>query len=229
MEYLRSDEGVQSDSKLNSETLNQILMANLEDVASHSVLPEGIEDLASGTIGSPTNLHKTSVLVQIVSLSDIGVSAQNQIDVLEARKAVKNSPGMAALLNTQNANPDNVNDAGATQNGTQANGNDDHMRAFGEQEQEIQKSSTVFSRSMLQLFVTDGHSPPIPAFEKVRIPELDQATTLLGCKLLLKGAQVRRGQILLEPKCVVIKGGSIPEWTEVADLTMMNLLRKRNK
>lgn len=193
-------------------------MANLEDVASASALPQDIATL-TGQIGSTgPNSNRTSVLVQIVGITDIGVSAQNQIDVLEARRAVKQSPGMAALLDN-----DPASDPAPTQGG------EDHMRAFGEQEEANSRSTTVFQRSMLQLLVSDGHSPPVPAFERVRIPQLSLGTTSLGCKLLLKGAMVRKGQIVLEPSVVTVKGGSIPELQQDADLTKMNILRARIK
>lgn len=139
-------------------------------------------------------------------MTDIGVSAQAQLDVLEARSQARQTAGGAAQLEEANKGDNNANEQ------------PDHMADFNASEEAASLPATVFPRSStMQLTLSDGHTT-IQAFEHRRLPWLTMTEPPLGSKVVLRGAKVHSGHVLLTQECIELKGGRVEsmdnEWEE---------------
>ncbi|KAN0064523.1 hypothetical protein ACQY0O_002151 [Thecaphora frezii] len=220
-----------TDDQLAKQVRQQLLAADLgaATLSTTGSFPSDLTSHEQTTIAAGT---KNALLVQVVSIMDIGVSAAAQLEVAEARKAARSTLGGPSLLypaiSTVNATAPARALNGGEDNGEQHEADAaSHMADFAAQEEEAGRPSTVFPRKMLQLLLSDGHTAEVAAFEHERVQGLDMNETMLGCKILLKGAHVRRGQILLTPKCIVLEGGQVEEWQAEAEDRLINLLRQK--
>ncbi|KAL9932285.1 hypothetical protein V8E36_008764 [Tilletia maclaganii] len=237
VEYLlESGQGRLSDRELIRQTNTQLLHADLADSAEAGVLSEDMLTMHRQRLGDKSH----GVLLQIVGIMDIGVSAQTQMDVLTARQEARAVPPSTRSTFVAHA-------PGPSSSAPAYGGDDpeeqDHMSAFHDSESALasQANPTVYPRSLLRLHLSDGHSDVLlPAFEHTRMEALSmndpgegpvglagKGRTLLGCKVLLKGPEVRRGQVLLRPGDVEILGGSIPELEARSEYLLRNSLRLR--
>ncbi|KAJ1020672.1 hypothetical protein NDA16_004065 [Ustilago loliicola] len=175
-------------------------------------LPDRNIDRSSGKVG---DAGRSAVLVQVESMIDIGYSASSQLEVAEARREARRA----------NIDP---NDVPAEVKAAQTASSADHMADFQAQEDDKIQASTIFPRRMLKLELSDGGKDAnVFAIELERIPGLDMNTTKIGTKLLLKGALIKDGYLLLTPKTVSVEGGSIREKDQVAEDTFINTLRSQ--
>lgn len=175
----------------------QILLSPLEACTSQGSLPVDLE--GQDGILSPGK----AVLVQVVSMDEVGQSAVSLRDALQARRE-------DARLGLQ---ADRVRVQGLTQDGAEAE--DGSAAAGGSSGNGPTAGAASYPRAMLKLELSDGHSV-CTAIEYRRVPALDLASTELGAKLLLKNAQLRRGTILLEPHTVTVKGESEKQMRDFA-------------
>lgn len=206
-----------------------LLHTELSKAVDRGNLPSGIAQMKDGIVGGGA---RGSILVQVKSKIDIGVSLQRQLDVLEARRdlCTTNAPsnGVASASSSSAAA------AAATAARSTANeneGGEDHMAAYQAAEDDRSLSSTQFPRSTLQLELSDGFTT-VTAFEHQSIPSLsmnsgEEGGTALGSKLLLKDIRVRSGRLLLNPKGVTLKGGMVEEWEKEAEEKLIDRLRTK--
>lgn len=157
----------------------QILLSPLEACTSAGSIPDEVQEMEDGTL-SPGK----GVLVQIISLDEVGHAAVGLREVLHSQKE-------EARLGQEAANRVRVH--GLTQEGV------DGDEAAGQ--------VTRYPRTMLKLQLSDGHTV-LNAIEYKHLPALNLADTALGAKILLKNARVRRGTVLLEPNTAIVKGRS---------------------
>ncbi|KAE8229576.1 hypothetical protein CF326_g5450 [Tilletia indica] len=240
-----------TDRTLIRQTNLQILHADLADSAQRGVLPPDILTRHKYKLGEKNR----GMLLQIVGIMDVGVSAQTQLDVLSARKEARAVPPLpptagptttSAAAAAEHARRQREDEEEEQQ---QQGAGDDHMSAFHSSETQLAslKNPTQYPRSLIRLHLSDGHTDVLlPAFEHSRIEALSMngnedgggggggevevvgpQRTLLGCKILLKGSEVRRGQVLLRPGEVEVLGGSIPELEARAEYILTNSLRVR--
>ncbi|KAK0547928.1 hypothetical protein OC846_003560 [Tilletia horrida] len=234
VDYILSDAAASgrprpSDRELIKQVNLQLLHSDLADSAEAGVLPPDILDIHKKKLGEKSK----GVLLQVVGIMDVGVSAQTQLDVLAARQEARSMPvarssGSGTSLPTQ---VDRAQDVDGDFDG------EDHMAAFQAAEASLAANPTVYPRSLLRLHLSDGHNDELllPAFEHTRIEGLsmggkeeeDKRRTLLGCKVLIKDAEIRRGQLLLRPGQVEVLGGSIPELEHRGEYILESSLRLR--
>ncbi|KAK0531221.1 hypothetical protein OC834_003032 [Tilletia horrida] len=220
-----------TDRELIKQVNIQLLHSDLADSAEAGTLSPDILTAHKQRIGEKGR----GVLLQVVGIMDVGVSAQTQLDVLAARKEARTHPPAPGAGAAPHAGA-----AEATEeNQEEGEEEEDHMAAFHSSESALASiaNPTVYPRSVLRIHLSDGHNPDVllPAFEHSRIEALSmndgptpgEGRTLLGCKVLLKGAEVRRGQVLLRPGEVEVLGGSIPELEDRAEYILTNSLRVR--
>lgn len=180
--------------------------------ASYSRLSSDVLLSASGKVG---DAGRNAVLVQIESMIDIGYSASSQLEIAEARREARRA----------NIDP---NDVPAEVKAAQTASSNDHMADFQAQEDDKIQASTVFPRRMLKLELSDGGKDAnVFAIELERIPGLDMNTTKIGSKLLLKGALIKDGYLLLTPKTVTVEGGCVREKDEAAEDILIEKLRSQ--
>ncbi|SPO37825.1 uncharacterized protein PSFLO_03302 [Pseudozyma flocculosa] len=214
--YLRSLPGPSrptTDDQLAKQVRQQLLAADLATAARRGALAGDMRNVKDGAVGAGP---KKAVMVQVVSIVDIGISAATQLEVAEARKAARSTLGGAALLNPATSTLNATASARDLDEGRVAIDEDAaHMADFNAKEEKAGIQATVFPRKMLQLELSDGHGPPVTAFELERVAGLDMNQTRLGCK------------ILLAPRCVTIEGGEVEEWEAEAESRLINKLRQK--
>lgn len=163
------------------------------------------------------------------------MSAQTQLDVLEARKAARSTVNGAVLLEQEASEaeirgkgPSSYAASSTATNGTNASAveEDDHMAEFNAAEEAASLPATVFPRSMLQLELSDGFTV-VKAFEHRRIDAISMASTPLGAKLLLRNARFVNGQLLLSPECVSYKGGRVDDMDRDAEDRLIDQIRSK--
>ncbi|PWN52793.1 hypothetical protein IE53DRAFT_249926 [Violaceomyces palustris] len=216
-----------SDAELLSRVRQRLLASDMSAFSMSPTLPDNVPSHVDGWVGAGP---RKAVMVQIVSILDIGVSAQSQLDVAEARKAAKTMLGGEAMLDPSGSAPGstvNTTDLGDVEPPASLQG-DDPMADFYAQEDEAGRPATVFSRKMLRMELSDGHNKVLaPAFEHKRIANLDMNSMQLGCKLLLRGAKIRHGHILLSPSCVTVLGGRVDDLADRFEDSLINKLRAK--
>lgn len=161
----------------------QILLSPLETCASLGALPASLDSL--------DRLGGKAVLVQVISLDDVGQSAMSIKEALHARRD-------EARLGAVNAARVRVHGLTQTDEDLSASASTTAAAAAA-------PDATKYPRSMLKLELSDGFTG-LSAIEYRRIHALALGETDLGCKLLLKNCKVRQGVLLLEPETVVVKG-----------------------
>ncbi|KAF8653611.1 hypothetical protein AX16_003855 [Volvariella volvacea WC 439] len=150
----------------------QLIQSDLVDSMLHGTgLPPNISQP-----GTSTTLTGQPVLVQIVSMTDIGVGAYN-------------------LNQTRVVREERIK-AGGTPGEDEEQADEDVLG-----EGPVPK----YQRSMLKLELSDGVTT-MRAIEYRALPDLTLGVTPIGYKMLIKDVMVRRGIAFLEPKCVVMKG-----------------------
>lgn len=183
-------------------------------VASYSrIAPEKLQ-AANGKVGDS---GRGAVLVQIESMIDIGCSAASQLEIAEARVEARrsNKDPNEAYAGLKPAASASSSSSGA-----------DAMAAFDAQEEGKSQGNTIYPRRMLKLELSDGGSSAnVWAIELERIGGLDMNTTKMGSKLLLKGAQVNKGYLLLTPATVSVEGGGVSAKQAVAEEKLIATLR----
>ncbi|CAO1616826.1 unnamed protein product [Parajaminaea phylloscopi] len=216
-----------TDAQLIQKTHEALLQQDLASFAQGAVLPQGSNSkpgqhvLGAGARGG--------VLLQVVSKIDVGVSAQKQLEVLEARKAARVTAEGAALLEREAAQHA-ASSARGHPNGSglepPTGDEGDHMADFHAAEEATNLPATVFPRSTLQFELSDGFTM-VKALEHRRIASLSMAETRLGSKLLVKGAQVAGGLLLLTPEVVEVKGGVVASMDADAESKLIERLKRR--
>lgn len=191
----------------------ELLDSDLTDVVPPSYVRLTTEALrsSSGKIGDS---GRGAILVQIESMIDIGYSASSQLEIAEARREARRA----------NADP---NDVPAE---AKAAADADHMADFQAQEDDKIQTTTVYPRRMLKLELSDGSkSGKVSAVELQRVSGLDMNTTRIGAKLLLKGASVMDGCLMITPQTVSVEGGCAPEKHRAAEDIFIDKLRAQLK
>ncbi|PWN20920.1 hypothetical protein BCV69DRAFT_282432 [Microstroma glucosiphilum] len=164
--------------------------------------------------------------------SDIGVSAQTQLDVLEARRTARSSLTGSSLLLEESAQGSGAGSsvqrsAQARQDQEQLDAeHGDHMTEFNAAEEAATLPATVFPRSMLQLQLSDGFTTVV-GFEHRRVPGLSMADTPLGAKVLLRDVRYNKGKLFLDPRGVIVKGGQVAALELDAEEKLMDHLREK--
>ncbi|GAC93029.1 hypothetical protein PHSY_000590 [Pseudozyma hubeiensis SY62] len=187
----------------------ELLESDLSDVvaASYGRLTTEALGSSSGKIGDS---GRGAILVQIESMIDIGYSASSQLEIAEARREARRA----------NVDP---NDVPAE---AKAAADSDHMADFQAQEDDKIQTTTVYPRRMLKLELSDGSkSGKVSAVELQRVSDLDMNTTRIGAKLLLKGASIMDGCLMITPQTVSLEGGYAPEKHRVAEDKFIDKLR----
>ncbi|SJX62297.1 uncharacterized protein SRS1_13144 [Sporisorium reilianum f. sp. reilianum] len=189
----------------------ELLDSDLADVVPASYSRINAQRLSSfrdkvGDVG------RGAILVQIESMMDIGYSASSQLEIAEARRDARRA----------NVDPNDVPAAAKATNNAEA----DHMADFQAQEDDKIQASTVFPRRMLKLELSDGSKgATVSAIELQRVSGLDMNTTSIGTKMLLKGALIKDGYLLLTPQTVSVEGGCVREKDRVAEDKLIDKLR----
>lgn len=189
-----------------------LLSTRLSECLDRGALPSNAATAKEAIIG-----EFSPVLVEIIGKLDIGISAQTQLDVLEARSQARMTVGGAVQLDKADESKDEDGDHG---------GETDHMAGFNAAEEKASLPATVFPRSTIQLTLSDGFTT-IKAFEHRRLPFLSMLEPPMGAKLLLKGAKVRAGHVLLDPACVELRGGSVDSLNDDWEERLADELRAR--
>ena len=139
--------------RLTDATEEALLDSDLKDSMQPGTgFPDGI------TAANDLTVQGSSILVQIVDITEIGHSAFSLTNVRQTRLDQEDLAGLARQNEEENENQDQVNeDVGP-----------------------IPK----YPRSMLKLQLSDG-TVTVPAIEFKRIPGLELGVTPLGCKVIL--------------------------------------------
>lgn len=133
-------------------------MSSLDEICTIGALPT--QDLSSTLQTVIASGPRSSILVQVISITEIGVSAGSLREVYETRKEEKR-----------------ITDKGGQAERTRV------VRNTEEDGDAVGEGSTVkYPRSMLKLEVTDGFTT-LRAIEYKRIPELSLEDAPLGCKV----------------------------------------------
>lgn len=209
-----------SDNQLAQSVRQKLLETDLAQVvtSSYRQLSQVLTKASAGKVG---DTGRGAVLLQIESMIDIGHSSSTQLEIAEARRNVKATIDGESLL--ASAQQDSMNSTALLASG-------DHMTDFQAQEEGKMQSATVFPHRMLKLDLSDGSNHGLNrmvAIEVDRIPALDMNKTKIGAKLLIKGAPIRSGYILLSPKEVQVEGGQVHEKAVTADANLINALRAK--
>lgn len=88
------------------------------------------------------------------------------------------------------------------------------------------KPNSQTAPRLLKLSLTDGHTN-CQAIEMRQIPALNLDNTVPGTKILIDGAQVLSGTILLDLKCCKILGGNVPALAERWELSKLMISHHR--
>ncbi|KAJ6609219.1 hypothetical protein B0H10DRAFT_2226079 [Mycena sp. CBHHK59/15] len=148
----------------------QLLQSDLCDSMSHGTgIPLALLHAPSATLAGP-------VLVEIATVTDVGVSALS-LDQVRVARAERLAAG-AAAGDAETEVDLEVDGEGPVPN---------------------------YPRSMLRFELSDG-ATMLPAIEYRPLPELTLGVTPLGYKMILKDVLIRRGMAFLEPRCVTMKG-----------------------
>nr|CDI53027.1 conserved hypothetical protein [Melanopsichium pennsylvanicum 4] len=199
--------------------LARAVRQKLLDSDLHRIVPASYCKLTPEAFRSPSakvgDAGRGAVLTQIESMIDIGYSASSQLEIAEARCEARRT----------NVDPnDGLAEAKLTAATVVAAA--DHMADFQAQEDDKVQTTTVYSRRMLRLELSDGSKlANVFAIELQRIPGLDMNTTKMGSKLLLKGALIKDGYLLLTPQTVLVEGGGVREKDGVAEEKLIEKLR----
>lgn len=180
--------------------------------------------LIKSTSGKVGETGRGAVLLQIESMIDIGHSCSTQLDIAEARRDVKATLNGDKLLETAQHN------VALRESGTTPASHADHMNDIQAQEEDKMHSATVFPHRMLKLELSDGSNNGlgrVSAIEQERIAALDMNTLKIGAKMLLKGAPIRSGYVLLSPKEVTVEGGQVHDKAIAAETNFINTLRAK--
>lgn len=240
-----------TDAQLIRAVNEELLATDLKHAAEKGCLPSELLRAKSGAVATGprgamllqvtgklgeclgNSISMRNILTSVKKSLDMGVSAQTQLDVLEARKAARSTVNGAALLE-QEASEADIRNKGASSyvasstatNGANASAaeEDDHMAEFNAAEEAASLPATVFPRSMLQLELSDGFTV-VKAFEHRRIDAISMASTPLGAKLLLRNARFVNGQLLLSPDCVSYKGGRVDDMDRDAEDRLIDQIR----
>ncbi|CDS02104.1 uncharacterized protein SPSC_05937 [Sporisorium scitamineum] len=188
----------------------EMLDSDLADVTPASYSRINAERLRT-FVDKVGDVGRGAVLVQIESVMDVGYSASSQLEIAEARRDARRA----------NVDPNDV-PADAKVDNAEA----DHMADFQAQEDDKIQASTVFPRRMLKFELSDGSKgAPVFAVELQRISSLDMNTTSIGTKLLLKGALIKDGYLLLMPQTVSVEGGCVRKKDRAAEDKLIDKLR----
>ncbi|KAE8262523.1 hypothetical protein A4X03_0g2387 [Tilletia caries] len=238
-----------TDRTLIRQTNQQLLHADLADSTENGVLPADVLTRHKHRLGE----RNRGILLQIVGIMaqtqlDV-LAALKEARLAPPRLPHSNSNQAASGAAAEHDRRQREDRQQAAEDqAQQQEGEEDHMSAFHSSETQLASLSnpTIYPRSLIRLHLSDGHAELLlPAFEHSRIEALSMngrredeeggeevreqgpQRTLLGCKVLLKGSEVRRGQVLLRPGEVEILGGSIPELEARAEYILTNSLRVR--
>jgi RecQ-mediated genome instability protein 1 len=205
--------------ELARQTLTQMLQSDLADsMLRETGFPAGIRSMNNGVIG--TRETGGPLLVQVVSITEIGASAFTLANVRQSRLDKADMTGL-----TKERDLDNEGDA-------------------KDAEQDLDEEDVTmpsYPRSMISMMIDDG-TTRIKAIEFKRVPKLVLGETPLGCKvlilfmiecrsrslkLLLRGVRVRNGIAMLEPETVEVVGDQNDDMQQNADMDFLKSLRRR--
>ncbi|CAO1638469.1 unnamed protein product [Sympodiomycopsis kandeliae] len=189
-----------------------LLNTSLANSLEKGTLPAGISKSKQTVLGGPT-------LLEIVGKLDIGISAQTQLDVLEARRQARLTIGGLSEEAHLNADVPVAKEQEQEED-------TDHMAEFNATEEAASLPATVFPRSTLQLKLSDGFTT-ITAIEHKKISSLSMTDPPMGAKIVLRGAKVKQGYILLSPDVVEIKGGKVDDLENTWESRLIDELRAK--
>ncbi|KAK7047957.1 hypothetical protein VNI00_005003 [Paramarasmius palmivorus] len=174
----------------------QLLESDLRDSMLHGT---GIPAQIGDTDTAHSTLNGPPILVQIESITDIGVSAYSLNKTRQIREE-RFAAGAEEGEGGEDEEADNdVEGAGPVPN---------------------------YQRAMLRLELSDG-ATTLRAMEYQRIPELKLGSTPLGYKMLIHDVEVRRGIAFLEPKRITLKGHQIADRDAQQDAEFARSLKQR--
>lgn len=164
--------------------------------------PNGIQQMKNGIIG--TRASGGPILVQIVAITDIGVSAFTLKNVRQSRLDKADMTGLTKEKDLDEEGADGAQPPGEDEDATMP----------------------PYPRSMLSLLISDG-TVTIKAIEAKRLDGLVLGETPLGCKLLLTNVRVRNGIAMLDPSNTQVVGYQSDELQAHFDINFVKSLRRR--
>lgn len=189
--------------QLSEQVLLQLLQSDLCDSAMRDTgFPNGIQQMKNGIIG--TRASGGPILVQIVAITDIGVSAFTLKNVRQSRLDKADMTGLTKEKDLDEEGADGAQPPGEDEDATMP----------------------PYPRSMLSLLISDG-TVTIKAIEAKRFDGLVLGETPLGCKLLLTNVRVRNGIAMLDPSNTQVVGYQSDELQAHFDINFVKSLRRR--
>lgn len=205
VEFLESELQLRENDteQLSEQVLLQLLQSDLCDSAMRDTgFPNGIQQMKNGIIG--TRASGGPILVQIVAITDIGVSAFTLKNVRQSRLDKADMTGLTKEKDLDEEGADGAQPPGEDEDATMP----------------------PYPRSMLSLLISDG-TVTIKAIEAKRFDGLVLGETPLGCKLLLTNVRVRNGIAMLDPSNTQVVGYQSDELQAHFDINFVKSLRRR--
>lgn len=205
VEFLESELQLRENDteQLSEQVLLQLLQSDLCDSAMRDTgFPNGIQQMKNGIIG--TRASGGPILVQIVAITDIGVSAFTLKNVRQSRLDKADMTGLTKEKDLDEEGADGAQPPGEDEDATMP----------------------PYPRSMLSLLISDG-TVTIKAIEAKRLDGLVLGETPLGCKLLLTNVRVRNGIAMLDPSNTQVVGYQSDELQAHFDINFVKSLRRR--